>query len=185
MGLRFFFFTTVLSCIICSSAAAEKKSREDAIEVGFERMWATVPYERAIFSGLLLNYYFSEEFYFGTSQSALSWKGNSEYRPDLHFGLLFPFWDSFAFETTFGMDFFTALIIVLALADEDDSLDYKFVGSFYSPYVTFSTALRYEYDAFALKLLSQVQFGGYFQTDHSPFNASIWLGLGLTYRFKI
>jgi hypothetical protein len=185
MGLKNLFFAAALICVVNHAVAATNKSREDAIEVGFERMWATVPYERAIFSGLLLNYYFSEEFYFGTNQSALSWKGNSEYRPDLHFGLLFPLWGNFAFETTLGMDFFTFLIIALALAAEDDNLDYKFVGSFYSPYVTCSTALRYEYDAFALKLLSQIQFGGYFQTEHSPFNASIWLGLGLTYRFKI
>lgn len=175
------FFIVVLA--VPTVLFAEERFKRESLEIGFERYWATVPYERAIFNSLLLNYFPTRNFYIGTSQSSLTWKNVSEYRPDFHIGFLFPFAENLALETTVGMDFFTALIIALALLDEKDSLDYKFVGSFYSPYFTLSTALRISFDQFALKLISQVQFGGYFLSETSSFNASIWLGLGATVRF--
>ncbi len=156
---------------------------ETSLEVGFERMWATVPWEPALSTGLLINYYPSQYVYFGTSQSSLTWKSVSEYRPDFHIGVIFPFLEHISAEATLGMDFFTALVIALAIIDKDDSVHYQFRGSFYSPYFTLSTALRIHYDWFALKLISQVQFGGYYLSETSGFNVSVWLGLGSTVRF--
>jgi hypothetical protein len=168
------------------AGAARDRIPETSVEIGFERMWATVPWEPALSTGLLINYYPSQYVYFGTSQSSLTWKSVSEYRPDFHIGVIFPFIEHLSLETTVGMDFFTALIIALAILDEDDSIRYhQFKGSFYSPYFTLATALRIDYDMFALKLISQVQFGGYYLSETSTFNASVWLGLGTTVRFAI
>lgn len=179
--------TGFLAAVFCFSAATAANDRypHESLEIGFERMWATVPWEPALSTGALINYYPTRYFYVGTSQSSLTWKSVSEYRPDFHIGVIFPFFENFGVEATLGVDFFTALIIVLAVADKDDSLDYKFATSFYSPYFTFATALRYEYEWFALKLISQIQFGGYYLSETSSFNASVWLGLGATVRLAL
>jgi hypothetical protein len=165
------------------SLRADERFADSSIEVGFERLWATAPWEPALFNGLVINYYPAQYFYIGTNQSSLTWKATSEYRPDFHFGLIFPFMEHVSIEATLGMDFFTAVLIALAVFGDNDSLSYKFVGSFYSPYFTFATALRIDYEMFALKLISQIQFGGYYLSETTVFNASLWLGLGATVRF--
>lgn len=164
---------------------AEERFKRDFFEVGFERYWATVPYEKAVFTGLTARYYPMPNFFLGTNQTSLTWKSTSEYRPDFHLGVIFPFTENVGLEATLGVDFFTALIIALAILDEDDSINYKFATSFYSPYFTLSTNLRFDFDRFAVRLLSQFQFGGYYLSETSNFNVSIWLGLGTTVRFDL
>jgi len=175
----------IASVLFLNTLYAKDNYPRESLEIGFERMWATVPWEPALSTGALINYYPTRYVYLGTSQSSLTWKSVSEYRPDFHIGVLFPLFENFAFETTLGVDFFTALIIALAIFDENDKIDYKFATSFYSPYFTLATALRFDYEWFALKLISQVQFGGYYLSETSSFNASIWLGLGATVRIAL
>ncbi|AFM13068.1 hypothetical protein Turpa_2426 [Turneriella parva DSM 21527] len=163
---------------------AEKSYGRESFEIGVERYQVAAPDENANFSGVVLNYFFDNNVYVGTNQMSLYLRGASEYRPDFHLGFLFPFTDHIAAEAAIGVDFYTALIIALAVLDEDDSLDYKFATNFYSPYFTFSAGLRFEFDAFALKLITQTQFGGYLQKETSAFNASLWVGLGAAYRFS-
>lgn len=171
---------------VSQATAAQNHVPETSLEVGFERMWATVPWEPALSTGLLLNFYPTQYFYLGTSQSSLTWKNTSEYRPDFHIGFIFPFIEHLSLEATVGVDFFTALIIALAvISEEDDIRLHQFKNSFYSPYFTLATALRIDYDWFALKLISQVQFGGYYLSENSSFNASLWLGLGATVRIAL
>ncbi|HNA77852.1 MAG TPA: hypothetical protein PKW28_15370 [Turneriella sp.] len=157
----------------------------ESLEIGIERYQPVAPTANANFTGLVINYYPSRYVYFGTNQMSLYVRGESDYRPDFHLGVIFPFTENFAAEAALGVDFYTALIIALAIADEDSNIDYKFTTNFYSPYFTFSTGLRYEFDAFTLKLMAQTQLGGYLRDETSNFNASVWLGLGVTYRLAL
>ena len=157
----------------------------ESLEVGVERFQPVAPAANANFTGVLLNYYFDRNFYLGTNQSALYLRGDSDYRPDFHVGFILPVLGFLAIEAAVGVDFYTALIIALAIADEDSNIDYKFATNFYSPYFNLTTGIRFDFDSFALKLMAQTQFGGHLQSDHSAFNASLWLGLGATMRFEL
>lgn|GEM_PF-3311018 len=157
----------------------------ESLEVGVERFQPVAPAANANFTGVLINYHFDRNFYLGTSQSALYLRGDSDYRPDLHIGAIFPLWGFLSLEATLGVDFYTGLIIALAIADEDSEIDYKFATNFYSPYFNLTTGLRFELDWFALKVMAQTQFGGYLQSETSAFNASLWLGLGATVRMAM
>lgn len=163
--------------------ASQEPFRGESWEVGFERYQPVAPQENANFSGLVLNYFFDPHVYFGTNQMSLYLRGISDYRPDFHLGFLLPFTEHISAEAALGVDFYTALIIALAVIDKDDSIDYKFATNFYSPYFTVSLGLRFAFDGFALRLLTQTQLGGYLQKETNAFNASLWLGLGATYRF--
>lgn len=172
---------TLLVLLSFTSAA----SAREALEIGFERYQPIAPTANSNFTGVLINYHFSDYIYLGTSQSALYLRGDSDYRPDVHVGVIFPFMDYLALEATLGVDFYTGLIIALAIADEKNSIDYKFTSNFYAPYFNLTTGLRFNFDRFALKLMAQTQFGGYLKTESSAFNASLWLGLGATVRFEL
>lgn len=174
----------IWTLIVQRPLSAEKSYGSESFEVGVERYQAAAPNENANFSGLVLNYFFDPHVYVGTNQMSLYVRGASDYRPDFHLGVLFPFTEHISAEAALGVDFYTALIIALAVLDEDDSIDYKFATNFYSPYFTFSAGLRFQFDAFALKLITQTQFGGYLQKETSAFNASLWVGLGAAYRFS-
>lgn len=175
---------TLFLLLVTATLAAEKSYSRESFEIGVERYQAAAPNENANFSGLVLNYFFDPHVYVGTNQMSLYLRGVSDYRPDFHLGVLFPFTEHISAEAAIGVDFYTALIIALAILDEDDSIDYKFATNFYSPYFTFSAGLRFEFDAFALKLITQTQFGGYLQKETSAFNVSLWVGLGAAYRFS-
>jgi hypothetical protein len=183
-GLRY--ATVVLAWLLVTGKthSAEKSYGRESFEVGFERYQVAAPAENANFSGVVLNYFLDNNVYIGTNQMSLYLRGVSDYRPDFHMGILFPFTEHISAEAALGVDFYTALIIALAVIDEDSSIDYKFATNFYSPYFTFSAGLRFEFDAFALKLITQTQLGGYLQKETSAFNASLWLGLGAAYRFS-
>lgn len=165
-------------CVLQPAAAREM------LEVGLERYQPVAPSANANFTGLLINYHFSKGVYLGTSQSALYLRGDSDYRPDFHIGVILPVIGPLCLEAAIGVDFYTALIIALAVADEKKSIDYKFTTNFYSPYFNLMTGFRLELEPFALKFMAQTQFGGYLQQDSSAFNASLWLGLGLTYGYS-
>jgi hypothetical protein len=163
--------------------ATERQFRGESWEVGFERYQPVAPQENANFSGLVINYFFDPHVYLGTNQMSLYLRGVSDYRPDFHLGILLPFTEHLSAEAVVGVDFYTALIVALAVIDKDDSIDYKFATNFYSPYFTLSFGLRLALDGFSLKLITQTQLGGYLQKETNAFNASLWLGLGATYRF--
>ena len=157
----------------------------ESLEIGVERFQPVAPAVNANFTGLLINYYFDKHAYLGTSQSALYLRGDSDYRPDLHIGVLFPLLGYLSAEATLGVDFYTGLIIALAIADKKNEIDYKFATNFYAPYFNLTTGLRFDLDWLALKIMAQTQFGGYLKSDQSAFNASLWLGLGATVRFEL
>lgn len=175
----------MLAPILFTASLRAERFATESLEVGLERYQPIAPVANANFTGLVINYYPSRYIYLGTNQMSLYVRGDSDYRPDFHLGVLFPLTENLAAEAALGVDFYTALIIALAIADEDSSIDYKFTTNFYSPYFTFSTGLRYQFDAFALKLMAQTQLGGYLKEETSGFNASIWLGLGASYRFEL
>jgi hypothetical protein len=125
---------------------------------------------------LCSTYFLDNNVYIGTNQMSLYLRGVSDYRPDFHMGILFPFTEHISAEAALGVDFYTALIIALAVIDEDSSIDYKFATNFYSPYFTFSAGLRFEFDAFALKLITQTQLGGYLQKETSAFQCLVMVG---------
>jgi len=175
----------ILVLFIAAGSLSASERRNHPLEIGVERFVATAPSEAAAFSGVLLNYWLGEHGYIGTTQMLLYYRGQTEYRPDFRFGLIFPLFDSLYIEGAIGVDFWTALIIALAIADEDSSLDYQFASSFYSPYFTFTTSLRLELGDLALKLIGQTQLGGYLDNQNQAFNASLWLGLGATYRLNL
>lgn len=175
----------LLTVFLSSTLAAFDDHREDPIEIGVERFVAAAPPEAASFSGLAINYWFAKFTYVGTTQMSLYYRGRNEYRPDFRLGVLVPLFEPVYLEAALGVDFFTGVLIALAIIDEDKSLDYKFASNFYSPYFTFTSALRVELGAFALKLIGQTQFGGYIDNRNQAFNASLWLGLGATYRFSL
>lgn len=157
----------------------------ESLEIGVERFQPIAPVANANFTSVLLNYHFDRNFYLGTSQSALYLRGDSDYRPDFHIGFILPILDFFSFEAAIGVDFYSALIIALAIADEDSNIDYKFTSNFYAPYLNLMTGVRFEFDRFALKVMLQSQLGGYLRTESNAFNASLWLGLGATVRFEM
>lgn len=175
----------VFVLLISAVSANAETQRESNLEVGLERFVATAPPEAAAFAGLLVNYWMHDYFYIGTTQMSLTYQRQSEYRPDFRLGVLFPLAGDFFLEAALGVDFFTALLILLVIADEDNEIDYKFVSSFYSPYFTLTSSIRWELGNFALKLIGQTQFGGYLDNQNQAFNASLWLGLGATYRFHL
>lgn len=180
---KFLAIVCITQCTTASLTAG--KFGSESLEIGIERFQPVAPVANANFTGVLLNYYMTPHLYIGTNQSALYLRGDSDYRPDLHLGILMPLFDFLAIEAAIGVDFYTGLIIALAILDEDDSIDYKFATNFYSPYFNLSAGLRFEFDMFALKLMTQTQFGGYLQSETSAFNASLWLGLGATVRFAL
>ena len=157
----------------------------ESLEIGLERFQPIAPQANANFTGVLINYYFDRNFYLGTSQSALYLRGDSDYRPDFHIGFILPVTGVFAVEAALGVDFYSALIIALAIADKDNEINYKFTSNFYAPYFNLTTGLRVDFENFALKLMAQSQLGGYLKTESSGFNASLWLGLGATVRFTL
>ena len=84
---------------------AEKSYGRESFEVGFERYQVVAPTENANFSGLVLNYFFDNNVYVGTNQMSLYLRGVSDYRPDFHLGILFPFTEHISAEALLGVDF--------------------------------------------------------------------------------
>lgn len=171
--------------LVLAYCSALPLAARESLEVGLERFQPVAPQANANFTGVLINYHFDRNFYLGTSQSALYLRGDSDYRPDFHIGFILPVTGFFSFEAALGVDFYSALIIALAIADEDSEIDYKFATNFYSPYFNLTTGVRFDLDWFALKVMAQTQFGGYLQSETSAFNASLWLGLGATVRIAM
>ena len=169
--------------LLFAYVSVQPTAARESLEIGIERFQPIAPTANANFTGVLINYYFDRNFYLGTSQSALYLRGDSDYRPDFHIGFILPVTGFFAVEAALGVDFYSALIIALAIADEKNEIDYKFTSNFYSPYLNLTTGVRFEFDMFALKLMAQSQLGGYLKTESTNFNASLWLGLGATVRF--
>lgn len=157
----------------------------ESLEIGLERYQPIAPAANANFTGVVINYFATPTVYLGTNQMALTVRRQSDYRPDFHLGILFPIAGNWSWETMLGVDFFTALLIALAILDEDENLDYKFSSDFYAPYFTFAAGLRYQWNSITFKILVQTQLGGYLKEELSAFNASLWLGLGFAYRLAL
>jgi hypothetical protein len=173
----------IAGLILSPTIRAETDHSRAPFEIGLERFVVAAPAEAAGFSGLALNYWFAPYVYLGTTQMALYYRGQTEYRPDFRLGAIIPLFESFYFEVALGVNFFTGVLIALAIIDEDNSLDYKFASNFYAPYFTLTSALRFEIGPITLKLIGQTQLGGYIDNPNTKFNASLWMGLGATYRF--
>lgn len=171
---------------------AEDYYPRKSVEVGYERSLPANRRPDTAGTGILFNYYPARVFHIGTTQNIVSTgpgyaRSDFIYRPDVHIGFTIPLLESLFAELTAGIDLFTGLVAAaFILSDNKQSLgSTSGYGGRYMGYFNFATALRWHWDALALKVIAQMQYGGYPTSMRDTMSSSGWLGLGATYRFKL
>ena len=182
-----------LMVFITGAGFAEDYYPRKSLEVGYERYEPANRRPDTAGTGLLVNYYPTRVFHIGTTQNVVSVgpgysRQDFTYRPDLHLGFTIPLLDQLFAELTLGIDLLTSAIITAAFFCNKEC----FQGSSgnisrgsYRGFVNFGTALRWHWDSLALKVIAQMQHGGYSATERNELSPSAWFGLGATYRFRL
>lgn len=182
-----------LIAFVASATFAEDYYPRKSLEVGYERYEPANRRPDTAGTVLLLNYYPTRVFHIGTTQNVVSiGPGYSRqafaYRPDLHFGFTIPLLDQLFAELTLGIDLLTSAIITAAFFCDRNCFQGSsgnFSRGSYRGFVNFGTALRWHWDSLALKVIAQMQYGGYSSTERNELSPSAWLGLGATYRLRL
>ncbi len=186
----------IAALVLTSTIFADEYYPRKSLEVGYERYTPTSPRPDTAGTGLLLNYYPSRAFHIGTNQNIVSTgpgynRSDFAYRPDVHIGVTIPLLEQLFAEFTMGIDLVTTGILALAVicnkncVQNNSSSSYSSSSAKYDGYLNFATALRWHWDALALKLIAQMQYGGYPVAIRDSLGSSAWLGVGATYRFKL
>jgi hypothetical protein len=189
MKLRIF-----AALVLINTLLAEEYYPRKSLEIGYERYTPTSQRPDTAGTGLLLNYYPSRAFHIGTNQNIVSTgpgytRSDFAYRPDVHIGVTLPLLEQLFAEFTMGIDLVTTGILALAVVCNtscaQNNTSYSRSSAKYDGYLNFGTALRWHWDALALKLIAQMQYGGYPVAIRDSLGYSAWLGAGATYRFKL
>ena len=159
---------TCLAVFITSAGLAEEYYPRKSLEVGYERYEPANRRPDTAGTGLLVNYYPTRVFHIGTTQNVVSVgpgysRQDFAYRPDLHFGFTIPLLDQLFAELTLGIDLLTSAIITAAFFCNKECFQGNsgnISRGSYRGFVNFGTALRWHWDALALKVIAQMQHGG-------------------------